>query len=65
MTYDQLSYPRRTLFSCTTQIIAKQPFPESLRSNVAAYVSCISGAILLEDYRALLQDAGFKGALAP
>ncbi|KAF8554127.1 NAD(P)-binding protein [Imleria badia] len=44
-------------------IIAKKPFPESLRSNAAAYVGCISGAILLEDYRALMQDAGFKDVL--
>ncbi|KAN0093411.1 S-adenosyl-L-methionine-dependent methyltransferase [Tylopilus felleus] len=44
-------------------IIAKKPFPESLRSNVAAYVACISGAIVLEDYRALMQDVGFQDVL--
>jgi arsenite methyltransferase len=47
-----------------TQIIAQKPFPDSLRTNVAAYVGCISGAILLQDYQALMQDAGFKGGLA-
>jgi len=41
-------------------IIAQKPFPDSLRTNVAAYVGCISGAILLQDYQALMQDAGFK-----
>ena len=51
-------------FLMRTQIIAKKPFPDSLRTNVAAYVGCISGAILLQDYQALMQDAGFKGELA-
>ncbi|KAF8431079.1 S-adenosyl-L-methionine-dependent methyltransferase [Boletus edulis BED1] len=44
-------------------IVAKKPFPESLRSNVALYVSCISGAILLQEYQALVEDAGFKDIL--
>lgn len=48
-------------FLMHTQIIAKKPFPDSLRSNVAMYVGCISGAILLQEYQALLQDVGFKG----
>ncbi|KAI9458735.1 S-adenosyl-L-methionine-dependent methyltransferase [Boletus coccyginus] len=44
-------------------IIAKKPFPDSLRSNAAAYVGCISGAILLQDYQTLMQDAGFEDVL--
>jgi len=44
-------------------IIAKKPIPDSLRNNVAAYVGCISGAILLQDYQALVQGAGFKDVL--
>jgi len=64
MTYVQLYIVVYYNFLIRTQIIAKKPFPDSLRSNVAAYVGCISGAILLQDYQALMQDAGFKGELA-
>lgn len=31
---------------------------------MTAYVGCISGAILLEGYEALVQEAGFKGESA-
>ncbi|KAG8217023.1 S-adenosyl-L-methionine-dependent methyltransferase [Butyriboletus roseoflavus] len=44
-------------------IIARKPFPDSLRSNMAAYVGCISGAILLQEYQALMEDVGFKDVL--
>jgi len=41
-------------------IIAKKAMPESLRTNVAAYVGCISGAVTVEEYRELMQTAGFQ-----
>ncbi|KAF8843850.1 NAD(P)-binding protein [Paxillus ammoniavirescens] len=44
-------------------IIAQKPFPDSLRSNVAAYIGCISGAILLKEYQELMENAGFKEVL--
>ncbi|KAH7887210.1 S-adenosyl-L-methionine-dependent methyltransferase [Phlebopus sp. FC_14] len=40
-------------------IIANKPFPETLRSNLAAYIGCISGSIQLDDYRSLMENAGF------
>lgn len=64
MTYAQLYMFVYYSFLIHTQIIAKKPFPDSLRSNAAAYVGCISGAILLQDYQTLMQDAGFEGELA-
>src|SRR5262249_2729345 len=39
--------------------------PEELRKSAEAYVGCISGAVTAERYRALLEQAGFKGAVCP
>ncbi|KAH7908531.1 S-adenosyl-L-methionine-dependent methyltransferase [Hygrophoropsis aurantiaca] len=44
-------------------IIVKKPLPESLRSNLSAYVGCIAGALQLDEYKRLLTDAGFADAL--
>ncbi|KIJ11707.1 hypothetical protein PAXINDRAFT_171658 [Paxillus involutus ATCC 200175] len=44
-------------------MIAQKPFPDSLRSNMAAYIGCISGAILLKEYQELMENAGFKEVL--
>ncbi|KAF9234733.1 S-adenosyl-L-methionine-dependent methyltransferase [Melanogaster broomeanus] len=44
-------------------IIAQKPFPDSLRSNMAAYIGCISGAILLKEYQELMENANFKEML--
>ena len=37
----------------------RQPLPSDVMQSVEAYVGCISGAILIEDYRGLLEQAGF------
>jgi arsenite methyltransferase len=42
-----------------SDIALKQPLPDELKSDIAAYVGCIAGAILIEDYRQGLLDAGF------
>ncbi|KIJ59978.1 hypothetical protein HYDPIDRAFT_117886 [Hydnomerulius pinastri MD-312] len=44
-------------------IIASKPFPDSLRSNLAAYIGCISGAFLLSEYQDLMESAGFNETL--
>jgi len=44
-------------------IVAKKPLPEDLRNNIAAYVGCVSGAIVLEEYESLLKDAGLSNVL--
>ncbi|TFK33855.1 S-adenosyl-L-methionine-dependent methyltransferase [Crucibulum laeve] len=44
-------------------IVAKEPLPENVRNDLSAYVGCISGAIELNEYKKLLEDAGFKNSL--
>jgi len=42
-----------------SDIALKQPLPEELAADVAAYVGCIAGAIFIEEYRRRLVTAGF------
>ncbi|OJA10991.1 hypothetical protein AZE42_09147, partial [Rhizopogon vesiculosus] len=44
-------------------IIGRKSFPDAIRSDLAAYIGCVSGALELEQYRALMKDAGFTDAL--
>lgn len=44
-----------------SDISLKRLLPEDLRDSLYAYVGCIAGAIQIEEYKALLHDAGFKG----
>ncbi|CAA7269902.1 unnamed protein product [Cyclocybe aegerita] len=44
-------------------IVARKPLPENIKNNLLAYVSCISGATLEEQYKSLLADAGFSNVL--
>jgi arsenite methyltransferase len=34
--------------------------PEKIRENMAAYVSCVAGAIHIDEYKKAVQEAGFK-----
>ena len=34
--------------------------PKKIRDNMAAYVSCVAGAIQIEDYKKAVQSAGFR-----
>ena len=43
-----------------SDIALKKPLPPELAQDVAAYVGCIAGAIMIEDYRAGLLEAGFS-----
>jgi len=43
-----------------SDIALKQRLPQELGEDVLAYVGCISGAMLIEDYRQGLQNAGFS-----
>jgi arsenite methyltransferase len=43
-----------------SDIALKAELPETIAKNLAAYVGCISGAILIEDYRTELMKAGFE-----
>src|SRR5689334_19319765 len=42
-----------------SDIALKKPLPAEVGEDLMAYVGCIGGAILIEDYRTKLQDAGF------
>lgn len=44
-----------------SDILAKKPLPEKLRSDMAMYVGCISGASVVSEYVKFLKDAGFGG----
>jgi hypothetical protein len=43
-----------------SDIALKQPLPEEIRRDVLAYVGCIAGAILIEEYVRGLREAGFE-----
>ena len=43
-----------------SDIALKQPLPTLLGNDIMAYVGCIAGAILIEDYRQGLVEAGFS-----
>ena len=42
-----------------SDIALKRPLPPEIGGDVLAYVGCIAGAILIDDYRKALLDAGF------
>lgn len=43
-----------------SDIALKKPLPAELGADLMAYVGCIAGAIMIEDYRRQLHDAGFS-----
>lgn len=43
-----------------TDIALKRPLPAEIGQNILAYVGCVAGAILVEDYRKGLLEAGFE-----
>src|SRR5262245_46470818 len=42
-----------------SDIALKKPLPAEIGQDVMAYVGCIAGAVLIEEYRRQLADAGF------
>src|SRR3954470_13260234 len=42
-----------------SDIALKQPLPAEIGNDLLAYVGCVAGAILIDDYRQGLLDAGF------
>jgi len=44
-------------------IVAKKQLPDNILNDLAAYVGCISGAILEEEYKALIKSAGLLDVL--
>src|SRR6266571_6390123 len=43
-----------------SDIALKQPLPREITEDVLAYVGCIGGAILIDEYKRGLQQAGFS-----
>jgi arsenite methyltransferase len=43
-----------------SDIALKKPLPAEIGDDLMAYVGCIAGAILIEEYRAQLKEAGFS-----
>ncbi|MCE9556195.1 MAG: arsenite methyltransferase [Planctomycetes bacterium] len=43
-----------------SDIALKQPLPPEIGNDLMAYVGCIAGAILIDDYRQQLAEAGFS-----
>ncbi len=46
-----------------SDIALKQELPTEVKQSVEAYVGCISGAILITEYRSLLKQAGFASVV--
>lgn len=42
-----------------SDIVLNQPLPKAIRQSVEAYVGCLSGAILKEEYLSEMEKAGF------
>lgn len=42
-----------------SDIALKQPLPPEVGQDILAFVGCIAGAILIEDYERMLREAGF------
>lgn len=43
-----------------SDLVLRGELPKKIRENMAAYVSCVAGAIHLDDYKKAVQSAGFK-----
>lgn len=42
-----------------SDIALKKPLPDCIRDDVAAYTGCVAGAVLISEYKHLLEEAGF------
>ncbi|KNZ77271.1 Arsenite methyltransferase [Termitomyces sp. J132] len=45
--------------SIELQIVARRPLSDEIRNDLTAYVNCISGSILVEKYKTILETSGF------
>jgi len=46
-----------------SDIVTSEPLPELARESVAAYVACLGGASVLDDYLGAIRDAGYTEVL--
>lgn len=45
---------------CVSDIVLTQPLPDCLRESLTAYMGCIAGASLMDDYIGAMKQAGFQ-----
>jgi ubiquinone/menaquinone biosynthesis C-methylase UbiE len=45
---------------CVSDVVLKGSLPEKLRSDAEMYAGCVSGAIAMDDYLAIIEQSGFK-----
>ena len=43
-----------------SDVVADGPVPDGLRQNMEAWVGCLAGALAIEEYQRLLEEAGFE-----
>jgi SAM-dependent methyltransferase len=43
-----------------SDIVLTEELPDFLKDSIEAYIGCIAGAVLIEDYKAAVTEAGFK-----
>jgi arsenite methyltransferase len=43
-----------------SDLALKKPLPQAVRESVDAYVACVAGALVKEDYLSAIREAGFK-----
>ncbi len=43
-----------------SDVAVLKDLPEGLRASIAAYVGCVAGAITMDEYKKLVDEAGFK-----
>jgi ubiquinone/menaquinone biosynthesis C-methylase UbiE len=44
-----------------SDVLARKPLPAQLRESIAAYVGCVAGSTLRENYEHFLTESGFRG----
>lgn len=47
-----------------SDIALAKPLPHKIKENMAAYIGCVSGAILVDEYLEIVKSAGFKNVEA-
>ena len=45
---------------CVSDIVLTEPLPDAIRNSLTAYMGCIAGASLMEDYVNAIKKAGFQ-----
>jgi arsenite methyltransferase len=43
-----------------SDLVLRKPLPAAIRGSIEAYVACIAGALVKDDYLAAIRDAGFE-----